>query len=712
MPLDIQWFDYNHNLNPENYVLDHPEKYVLKLSKQANIHGKRTLVVKEKGFLSFLEKHFYSGTFTYDLSKVQDALKSEYALQSKENETPSTELTSCLSIYEKNVIEYKHSLWTKLFGANPKITPIILTPKVKLIDQVGSQSLQVAKKKDETVIDQPPAQPKTEAPPVAPKPTIPEPSPEPKSISTWPLPPYHGIKVGLPNITDTGGFGNTCWLNSIIKFMCSGTDFDDMFTKTPPPKMKALQDQFKTLFSILRTGKTADGQIVKDVPKETYQEFLRALKRSIPQCVGAIGRQQEAEEFFNILGEALEWKPVSTSQIIQQEMNESGLFPRQAAQYIPTDTTPKDKTRSGWQVNSFPILRIKVSYESYTSKAPLDLNQLASTSEIIEDVKPDNPIKVPDTHPKARPGALRDESHDFIKQMRLTRLPPTMIVSLDRVVISPDIMYMPEVLAHPERYQKKLTNHILVDKDGLISFTEYKPIFNDQGYVAQLIPFKKCRYRIDAALTHQGGAFSGHYVCQVRPSSGQKTEHSDKFVTNMSDDHDFGLNGVLFRLTRVNEELIEQPPVVIPQAKTEEVNPEKTISPKQEIAPKIEETQNKEIAPVNEAPQAIAIAAPTTKPHQTAAQHEKIKLDDLVEDLISIAKNHGLQDACRLEAIDKLRELRFIDQPLDVIRSNIRKIYGIIREDFRSKNQTVPEEIRLHRDKITDTLIAIERIKE
>lgn len=534
---------------------EHPENYVLKISKEADGSGKRTIVIQQKNLLSFLERYFYSGNFTYDLSQVKDALE-------RENQTNpgSQPLQSCIKIYNNDVEEYQRSWWTKLIGKDPKIS--LLTNK---INQIASEILKTNKtpstsKTSSFPIDSPQNNPlrtaNSEKLLTPPNSSPPAASMPPKQAAALPPIPQDGIKVGLPNVTDTGAFGNTCWLNSILKFICAGNEFDDMLNTRPPAGQEDLHAQFVTLFNIMRKGETADGRKVEQVPVDVYKNFLTILKESIPEYRDAIGAQQDASEFLLRFGAALDWKPASSSKEIAEQMNKSRNFPRMAREYTPTGSTPNEKTKSCTQDSSLPFLSIKLTADYIGNQTLLDLDALLSTPQTFEGLVPDNPIKIPETGPGAKPGAQKNETYDYLARPHLTCLPQTFIIYLDRLVMPEGLMQWPEAMANPHLYQQKVSNPIKTTGDNLITFVEYAPTYDTQGKVSKLTPHKKCHYRIDAAINHEGGAQFGHYVCQERSASGKLTRHSDTDLRPITDKSQFGIDGNLLRLTMVKEEMI------------------------------------------------------------------------------------------------------------------------------------------------------------
>lgn len=370
---------------------------------------------------------------------------------------------------------------------------------------------------------------------------------KPKNIATLPKVPHHGIKVGLPNITDKGGFGNTCWLNSILKFISTGTEFDSMLVQKISPNAREAQAHFRDIISTLRTGKTPTGETVQSIPEKMYKDFLKSLKdlkkpdkneSIIPKGQG-IGYQQDACEYLQAFGKAFEWQPFIESNVMQNIVNEERNFPRQATVFTPANDTPVDKKKLPKLDPSMAFIAINPPATLLNSKENIDLIELTEEREvrtarhIAEDPLSGN--------------------YDWNVYKCFTCLPSSMIVSLNRAVLADNA----QASFGAALFQKKISNSINVDKDGLISFIEYKPIYEGKNIV-EFSPSKICHYRIETALTHQGGANGGHYICDERAASGQMLRHSDMQVKAANDGLKFGTSGSLLRLKLVKKESLEQ----------------------------------------------------------------------------------------------------------------------------------------------------------
>lgn len=79
--------------------------------------------------------------------------------------------------------------------------------------------------------------------------------------------PNGGITVGLKN------FGNTCWLNSILKFIAATTYYDQMFTEEVPINVKRLQSFLRDIICALRTNKAIEDNFFKAFLNELDIQF-------------------------------------------------------------------------------------------------------------------------------------------------------------------------------------------------------------------------------------------------------------------------------------------------------------------------------------------------------------------------------------------------------------------------------------------------------
>lgn len=433
--------------------------------------------------------------------------KDETPLKSKET-TPSTKVSDPLAA--KRIKELKDQYLLQLRNASESEenfyqTPIMMSP-----------------------VDKPASTPQTQSDPT-------------------PLPPVprEGINVGLPNINDSGGFGNTCWLNSILKFISCGTEFDDMLTQKISAESTLAQTKFREMVSTLRTGKTPDGQIVKSIPEKMYKEFLKSLKELknldnqapiIPRNQG-IGYQQDAYEYIQAFGRAFQWQPLSDDPVINRMIDEQRNFPQQATIFKPANATRPDQRKLPTQHMSVACIPVCLPPALlYTPHIPLNISELTKEEDIREVL-----LNADDRH---------SGKYDWNVHKCFTFLPQTMILSINRSVTDLSL----QALSSPSLFTRKVLNPLEVDDEGLISITEHTPVY-EGNRIVNFIPNRICYYRIDTALTHLGSqANSGHYICEERSENGKTIRHSDNHIAPASSDSGFGTSGSLIRLKLVKEE--------------------------------------------------------------------------------------------------------------------------------------------------------------
>lgn len=313
------------------------------------------------------------------------------------------------------------------------------------------------------------------------------------------------IKVGLPNITEKGGFGNTCWLNTTLKFISCTDFYDDMLTQPPPSGMEEALKQLKDIIHLLRTQK--EGQ----VPRDIYKKFLNTLKDSVLRGKLTIGKQEDAPEFLMLLTDQLGWKG-----------------PKESPQFGEVYRTKEEGVIKFGKIHP-PQSQLNIDLYSYQhSQAKIDLSfQQIGDVEVRADVIPKE----------------NDErsNKQFKKETCYTHLPKTLTLNLKRAV--------------QDDYgrQLKINNDLQSDENGYVTLTEYRPVLDESGKnIITMEPAFKCRYRIDAAMTHGGGVGGGHYTCHIRNPSGQVEVHSDERISE-GNPITFGKQGYFLCLSLVGE---------------------------------------------------------------------------------------------------------------------------------------------------------------
>ena len=325
--------------------------------------------------------------------------------------------------------------------------------------------------------------------------------------------PREGIKMGLPNISLQGGFGNTCWLNALLKFLSATGSFDGLFSPSNscPSEFASLKKEMRIIINCLRKHGERD-QVLAD---SSYKQLLREIQK----CFSGfrLGTQQDPFEF-----------------LLQLEMNFScwqppaERLPEKINCYTPVQA---DSVKSGRiDDDRFSTEMIALPCE-YLKKKAIDLEEALQKRSELE----------------ARPDQGRDNLL-FEQRTYYTRLPNQLVVYLNRAVND------------EARVEKKVEAPIKLNAEHLVELTEYAEIRDASSKIRGAQPKKKCYYRIDASLVQRGIVSSGHYVCYERTGSKELREHNDKQVLSLADGREkfFGVEGSFILLTKVREEPIGQ----------------------------------------------------------------------------------------------------------------------------------------------------------
>ena len=371
--------------------------------------------------------------------------------------------------------------------------------------------------------------------------------------------PDHGIKVGLPNIQGRFLFGNTCWLNSTLKFISCTTHYDSMLSGPVPENKKLLQIKLRMIVNKLREG--------KEINKDEYLSLLKEIKSSIGKFK-KLGVQEDATEFLQNLTEALNWPPLD---------KKSENFPMFATAYYSQNPS---YVKYGGE-NEFAE-RIDIGVPYGTQEEELDLSKLIDEPTELE-VRPDKVAneyeKVPDDDKKvSKESEKAKKSEIFTQDKFVTNFPEELIINIKRMatpvltVKETKFFQRPEIKKRfdilPGLLATQLTriteihvfkiNTPIHQEEGQIVLTEYAPLKDREGHIIGKIPTYKCYYQIAATLKHGGSSGQGgHYVCEERTKSGKLQEHSDLHITEKDSEH-FGVNGYILRLHRVKREKIPE----------------------------------------------------------------------------------------------------------------------------------------------------------
>lgn len=117
------------------------------------------------------------------------------------------------------------------------------------------------------------------------------------STAKFPTDAPHVIKAGIMNIRDGGKFGNSCWLNSTLKFIASTDYYDSMLNGNEPELRTALRSVVETL--------RAEDEILDT---DLYLDLQDKIGKQMPEFK-VDGSQRDAQEFLMSLTEQLGWIP-------------------------------------------------------------------------------------------------------------------------------------------------------------------------------------------------------------------------------------------------------------------------------------------------------------------------------------------------------------------------------------------------------------------
>lgn len=324
-----------------------------------------------------------------------------------------------------------------------------------------------------------------------------------------PAPAAAGSRVQLIN------YGNTCWLNSILKFIASTNFYDDMLKNEV--KEKRLQGFIRTIIISIRTDKPIDDLF--------FKAFLNELKKVMPDI--PIGRQNDAPEFLIRLCRVLEWKPAHANKIETETFNKLEIYPRLVMTYQPTAPMPAGWTKHPAVDNFKP--EIIVTIPNNYGHGELDLAVLINEAG-KRSIRPDRLI----------PGVPEVAEMEFLTTSRFMSLPNVMMVYIKR-------------FTSDGHQANQIPNPIKLNGQNLIGFKHHEVTYketNGMTHPHQIIPKEIRYYRIGAAVVHMGGLGGGHYICLERAQNGAMVIHNDNIIT-LSNSANFGVDGYFIRLDRV-----------------------------------------------------------------------------------------------------------------------------------------------------------------
>lgn len=335
-----------------------------------------------------------------------------------------------------------------------------------------------------------------------------------------PEPPQGGIIVGLAN------YGNTCWLNSTLKFIASTSYYDEMLTIPPPRNRVALQDHLRTIVGLVRQG--------QKVPEPFFKDFLKELKKAIPGMV--IGKQHDAPEFLLEITKILRWQPAFLDPEATLEMNKQDLYPRRGMVYEPKEDMPAGLGKYAKLEDFHTHVDVTIPTKDAADK-PLLLTAL-DLATLAGDVG-SRPIR-PDL---LQEGVKNDKQFKFETVHHFVTLPKIIMIYLKRFHSDPN-----------GKKAAKISAPIQL-ADHQVQFTRYEPEYvkdlKGVDCVDKMTPKETVSYRIGAAIVHSGSTGGGHYTCMERAADGSIIYHSDSTVRKGGSEKDFS-GGYFLRLDRVD----------------------------------------------------------------------------------------------------------------------------------------------------------------
>lgn len=279
--------------------------------------------------------------------------------------------------------------------------------------------------------------------------------------------PIYEIKMGIPNI------GNSCWLNSSLKFIATTDYFDSMLTTTSNEEHDTLRQALHNVVMKLRHGS-------KDrLSQKIYQKLTDEIKKHIP-VHSLDGTQKDPVEFIHSLINLLKWNP------------EKEKF---QAQYVY-------KSHNERKVAEFPEnWYYHVSFLSSDQETPdASLHGLVTREDLV---------------------FLRtdiEEEAGYVRSSHFSKLPDHLFVLLNRGVWD-------------QNGNSVKIQTLLRTENGIIKLAEEKTDGD------KTIPTKLVSYKIESAIVHDWGCVNyGHYVCHTR-SDDKLVRHSDTHLTEVTEEH-------------------------------------------------------------------------------------------------------------------------------------------------------------------------------
>lgn len=325
--------------------------------------------------------------------------------------------------------------------------------------------------------------------------------------SQLPAPPQGGIRIGLKN------YGNTCWLNSLLKFISCTTYYDRMLTDPPPAGKERFQGILREVVVALRLGKEPGN-------------FLNALLKEISDLIPTlhIGTQQDAPELLFKLIDQLKWKPANAAKGAETEaFNKEGTYPRLGLTYKPQGNAPQGWGRYG-TVENFQT-HVDITIPKHFSGKELDLLTLLY-DEGIRELKPEKLLATAQGDIKTM---------KFLSKTYLLHLPKIIMINIKRVSV-----VQADNKERSESIQQRIGAPIKLDKNQLIPLLRHDVVYETIAGVKRAVAIQPAEikfYRIGAAVVQTGNVDSGHYRCMERAADGTLIKHDDTSCeTNTKED--------------------------------------------------------------------------------------------------------------------------------------------------------------------------------
>lgn len=329
-----------------------------------------------------------------------------------------------------------------------------------------------------------------------------------------PIPPQDGLKIGLKN------FGQTCGINSIIKFIACTTFYDQMLVDPVPADREKLQGLLRMIVFSLRNGTAISDNLLL--------AFLYEVNHTLQGI--QIGAQNDAPEFLFQLIQNLQWKPAHLTDAEAIKVHKKGMFPRQGISYKTAEQIPDGWGKYG-SVEKNVLTQLDITIPEYYAGKILDLPTLIKDIG-VRNLRPDKLIATAQ-------GAAKEVK--FTATTHLLNLPPTIMIYVKRFLSDAN-----------GANRKKIDSAIKLENDS-IPFTRHQATIqtiNNSLCITKITQAETRYYRIGAAVVHMGTTDNGHYVCLERASNGALIEHNDE-ITRATSPNDFGSLGYFLRLDLV-----------------------------------------------------------------------------------------------------------------------------------------------------------------